>query len=69
MPKVAEAGVYTEDIYRGHGYATNAARGWATAVRATGRQPLYSTSWTNLASQVIAQKLGGVLYGADYNIT
>jgi RimJ/RimL family protein N-acetyltransferase len=68
-PKVAEAGVHTEDIYRGHGYATNAARGWVTAVRATGRQPLYSTSWTNLASQAIARKLGGVLYGANYNIT
>ena len=67
--KVAEAGVYTEDIYRGHGFATNAARGWITAVRATGRLPLYSTSWTNLTSQAIARKLGGVLYGVDYNIT
>jgi len=68
-PKVAEAGVHTEAIYHGHGYATNAARGWVMAVRATRRQPLYSTSWTNLASQAIARKLGGVLYGADYTIT
>jgi RimJ/RimL family protein N-acetyltransferase len=68
-PKVAEAGVYTEASYRGHGCATNAVRGWVTAVRATGRQPLYSTSWANLASQAIARKLGGILYGANYNIT
>lgn len=68
-PKVAEAGVHTEDIYRGHGYATNAVRGWTTAVRATERLPLYSTSWTNLASQAIARKLGGILYGAGYSIT
>jgi GNAT acetyltransferase len=68
-PTVAEAGLHTDERYRGHGYATKAARGWVTAVCATGRQPLYSTSWTNLASQAIARKLDGVLYGADYTIT
>jgi RimJ/RimL family protein N-acetyltransferase len=67
--KVCEAGVHTEEKYRGHGYATQAARGWAKAVRSTGRLPFYSTSWSNLASQAIARKLGGVLYGVDFSAT
>lgn len=66
--KVAEAGVHTEDGYRGRGLATSAARGWAAQVRASGRLPLYSTSWENRASQAVAQKLGGVLYGANYSV-
>ncbi|MEQ8674535.1 MAG: GNAT family N-acetyltransferase [Aggregatilineales bacterium] len=68
-PKVAEAGVYTAETHRGHGYATNAVRGWMEAVRASGRLPLYGTSWDNLASQAIARKVGAVFYVADYNIT
>lgn len=68
-PRVAEAGVYTEANYRGHGYATKVAQGWVAAVHSTGRQPLYSTSWSNHASQAIARKLGAVQYGADYSIT
>jgi RimJ/RimL family protein N-acetyltransferase len=68
-PQVAEAGVYTEGNYRGRGYATKVAQGWAAATRSTGRLPLYSTSWSNHASQAIARKLGAVQYGTDYSIT
>ena len=67
--RVAEAGVYTEANYRGHGYATKVAQGWAAATHTTGRLPLYSTSWSNHASQAIAKKLGAVQYGTDYSIT
>ncbi len=66
---VAEAGVYTQANYRGRGYATKVAHGWAAATHSTGRLPLYSTSWSNHASQAIAHKLGAVQYGADYSIT
>jgi hypothetical protein len=66
--RVAEAGVFTAEAYRGHGYATNTVRGWAAGVRATGRLPLYSTSSTNIASQSIAQKLGAVQYAVTYSI-
>lgn len=66
--RVAEAGVYTEASYRGRGYATEAVRGWAAGVRATGRLPLYSTSRTNAASQGVAKKLGAVQYGVDYSL-
>lgn len=67
--QVAEAGVYTEVGSRGHGYATEAVRGWVASVRAMDRLPLYSTSWENVASQAIARKLRAVQYGADFSIT
>lgn len=68
-PHVCEAGVYTEVAYRGSGCATDAVRGWAAAVRASTRLPLYSTSWDNFASQSIARKLGAVQYAVEFSIT
>ncbi len=62
------AGVFTVEEFRGHGYAPTVAASWANAVRESGRIPFYSTSWDNLASQVVARKLGLVLYGADLSI-
>jgi RimJ/RimL family protein N-acetyltransferase len=67
--KVAEAGVFTEAAYRGRGAATHAVRGWAKAVRSTGRLPLYGTSSTNSASQAVARSLGAVQYAVDFSIT
>ena len=61
----AEAGLETAPPFRGHGYGPRVTAAWAAAVRATGRIPLYSTSWDNLASQAVARKLGLRLYGAD----
>ena len=67
--RVAEAGVYTIEAYRGRDYATEAVRGWAAEVRASDKLPLYSTSWENNASQAVAAKLGAVQYGADFSVT
>jgi predicted GNAT family acetyltransferase len=67
--KAAEVGVFTEEAYRGRGYAVEIVRGWAQAVRTTGRLPFYSTSWENTASQAVARKLGAVQYGVDFHIT
>ncbi len=64
---LAEAGVYTVEKYRGNGYATLVVRDWSISVRATNRQPLYSTSDDNLASQSVAKKLGAVHYGTDFS--
>ncbi len=64
----AEAGVGTEMPYRGRGYASDVVRAWAAGVRASGRQPIYNTTWTNKASQAVARKLGGVQFAVDFSI-
>lgn len=66
--RAAEAGVETLQPYRGRGYATKVVAAWALAIRETGRTPLYSTSWDNLASRAVARKLGLVVYGSDLSL-
>jgi len=68
-PDAAEAGADTLPDHRGRGYAASTVAAWAAAIRATGRRPLYSTSWDNVASQGVARTLGLVLYGADLSFT
>jgi len=67
--QVAEAGVHTVEHYRGHGYAAETVRGWAAAIRARDRLPLYSTEWGNAASLAIARKLGAVQYAVELSLT
>ena len=64
-----EAGVETTIDFRGRGHAAAAVIAWAAAVRALGRIPLYSTSWQNMASRALAQKLGLVRFGSDLHLT
>jgi hypothetical protein len=54
----AEAGVETAVECRGRGLGWRVAASWALAVRACGRLPLYSTSWSNAASLGLARRLG-----------
>jgi len=67
--QVAEAGVHTVEAYRGRGYASATTQGWAAALRALGRRPLYSTSWANTASQAVAARIGAVQYAVEFSIT
>ena len=61
-------GVETADGWRGRGLAGEAVSEWAREVRADGRIPLYSTSWSNDASRAVAEKLGLVHFGSDLHI-
>jgi len=65
---VAEAGVHTVEGYRGRGYGAEVVRGWAAAIRATGRLPLYSTWWANAPSLAVAKKLGAVRYAVEFSL-
>lgn len=64
----AEAGLETAAAFRGRGYGTQAAAAWALAVRASGRTPLYSTSWENGASLAVARKLRLQVYACGWSL-
>jgi len=65
----AEAGLETAPAFRGRGLAERVTSAWALAIRASGRIPIYSTSFGNTASLAVAQKLGLVACGSDWGIT
>ncbi|WP_199620779.1 GNAT family N-acetyltransferase [Paenibacillus alkalitolerans] len=65
----AEASLLTVPRYRGMGLAQKVVTKWSNEVYRLGLIPLYSTSWDNLSSQKVAQKLGLIQYGMDFNIT
>jgi hypothetical protein len=62
------AGVETRPVYRHKAHAVNAAAGWGRAVRALGATPFYSTSWENIASQRVAERLGLTMVAVDFSI-
>lgn len=66
--KAAEAGLETAEAFRGRGVGTQMTAAWALAVRASGRVPLYSTSWENGASLAVARRLGLVAYACGWSL-
>jgi RimJ/RimL family protein N-acetyltransferase len=67
-PDAAEAGLATVEQYRRRGLAGLVVAAWRDAVEESGRQPLYSTSWDNLASRAVARKLGLVPYAETLSV-
>lgn len=67
-PRSAEAGLETGGEARRRGLGLAVTLGWASALRATGRVPLYSTSWENQASRAVARRLDARLYGEDWHV-
>ena len=65
---VAEAGAETVPAFGGRGFAGPATAAWAAAIQASGRTPIYSTSWSNAASLVVARKLGIVACASYWNL-
>jgi hypothetical protein len=65
----AEAGLETAEAFRGRGFGPRVTAAWASAIRASGRIPLYSTSWSNDASLAVARKLGLLAYASDWSVS
>lgn len=65
----AEAGLETAEAFRGRGFGTRVTAAWAMAIRATGRVPLYSTSWSNEASLAVARRLSLVAYASYWSLS
>ena len=64
----AEAGLETAEHFRGRGLGPRVTAAWALAIRASGRTPLYSTSWDNDASLAVARKLRLHTYASSWGI-
>ena len=64
-----EAGVETAEAFRGRGFAPRVTTAWALAIPASGRIPLYSTSWTNSASLAVARTLGLMVYASSWSLS
>jgi len=67
-PEAVEAGLEVVEPYRRRGLGRAVTTGWAWAVRAAGRVPLYSTSWQNEASRATARSLGLLAYAEDWHV-
>jgi hypothetical protein len=65
----AEAGVATIGSFRGLGLATAVTAAWRRAVERLGMTPLYSTSWDNIASRRVAERLGLITYADTFSLT
>jgi len=66
--RAAAAGVDTAAAFRQRGFAAAVTAAWATAIRASGRVPLYSTTWDNAGSLGVARKLGLVCTTSFWNV-
>ena len=68
-PLSAEVGVATMPAFRGRGFAAAAVAGWASLPALRGCHRFYSTSWSNVASQRVVERLGLRLIGTRFTIT
>ncbi len=65
----AEAGLETAAPFRGRGLGTRVTAAWARATRASGRLPMYSTSWSNHASRAVARTLRLIACASDWSVS
>ncbi|MEP6730629.1 MAG: GNAT family N-acetyltransferase [bacterium] len=64
----AEAGLETAMPFRGRGFGGRVTAAWARAIHASGRLPIYSTSWSNTSSRAVARKLGLASCASDWSL-
>ena len=67
-PAAAEAGLETASNFRGRGFGARVAAAWGRAIWDSGRLPLYSTSWGNVASLGVARRIQLSPCASDWNL-
>jgi hypothetical protein len=65
----AQAGLETAGPYRRRGFGARVTAAWALAIRASGRVPLYSTSWSNRASLGVARRLSLMACASTWSLS
>jgi hypothetical protein len=68
-PVAAEAGVETAVPFRRRGFGARVTAAWALSILASGRLPLYSTSWSNEPSLAVARKLRLEMCANDWSLS
>jgi GNAT superfamily N-acetyltransferase len=63
-----EAGVETLAEYRAKGFAADVVAAWARAVRKLGAVPLYATTFDNISSQRVAQRLSLSPVASEFSV-
>ncbi len=63
-----EAGVETLAAYRGRGFAANVVAAWACAVRKLCAVPLYATTFDNISSQRVVQRLSLSPVASEFSV-
>jgi len=64
----AAAGLETAEAYRRRGFGARVTAAWASAIRQSGRIPLYNTSWTNHASLAVARALNLLPFASVWSL-
>ena len=64
-----EAGVDTLEGYRRRGYARRAVAAWCRAAREEELIGFYSTSWSNVASRALADRLGLQQFAIEFSVS
>ena len=63
------AGVETLPSHRSRGCGAAAVRAWADEVRRRGAEPFYGTTFDNVASQRLAQRVGLHVVASEFSVT
>ena len=68
-PGSVEVGVATMPAFRGRGLAAAATAGWVALPAIRGLHRFYSTSWANVSSQRVTERLGLRFIGTRFTLT
>ncbi|MFN8622116.1 MAG: GNAT family N-acetyltransferase [Chloroflexota bacterium] len=67
-PDAGEVGLHTQEAWRGRGFGRALVARWWAEMRRLGREPFYSTTWSNEASLAVARALGLLPFAEELSV-